>query len=226
MTIGNQAPSAAATSPRLERLLRATPRRKPATGERCELCAAPIGAGHRHLLELEGNRLSCVCTACALLFDRREAALGRYRLVPDRVSRIEGFALDGDRFSDLAIPVGLAYFVWSSSERRIRAFYPGAMGAVESLLGLDAWAGIQRDNPVLADLEPDVEALLVRRLESASDAWLVSLDRCFELVAIVRTRWSGLSGGERVWREVESFFAALEGRARRVDALGRRIEPL
>jgi hypothetical protein len=191
-----------------------------ATEGSCELCAAPLGASHRHLLELDGERLRCVCTPCALLFDRREAALGRYRLVPDRVQRVTDFQLDEPCWSDLAIPVGLAYLVWSGRHERVRGFYPGALGAVESRLGLDAWTRISADNPILRSLEPDVEALLIRRLPTAEDYWLVSVDVCFELVAILRTRWKGLTGGERVWSEIGGFFDRLGSRAREVDRTG------
>ena len=212
-----------AVSPRLGRFLRPARERAPAPGECCELCASPIALGHRHLLELEPNRLRCVCSPCALLFERPGAGAGRYRAVPDRVLRLEGFELDESRWYDLAIPVGLAYFVRSSRESRVRAFYPAPMGAVESKLGLDAWSAIERDNPVLAAIEQDVEALLVRRLPSGEDFWVVSIEACFELVAILRTRWRGLTGGEQLWSEVETFFVALEAKARQVDREGRRI---
>ena len=53
--------------------------------------------------------------------------------------------------------------------RRARAsrFYPSPMGATESLLGLDAWERLEAANPVLGELEPDVEALLVNRARGA-----------------------------------------------------------
>jgi hypothetical protein len=192
-------------------------------GETCDLCAAPIADTHRHLLELESSDLRCVCTPCSILFDRREASLGRFRLVPDRVLAIRDFQLDDQRWADLSIPVGLAYLVWSSRENRVRAFYPGALGAVESRLGLEAWNAIVGDNPVLATLEPDVEALLIRRLPRAVDHWLVSIADCFELVATLRTRWRGLTGGERVWEEIDQRFERFEARARMVDRQGRTI---
>jgi hypothetical protein len=200
----------------------------------CELCAASLAARHRHLLELDIDRLRCACTPCALLFDRGKAgpwrrgvggaALGRYRLVPERIRRVVDFRLDDERWSDLAIPVGLAYLVWSSRQQRVRAFYPGALGAVESSLGLDAWTRIAGENPILGSIEADVEALLVRRLPAIEDCWLVSLDACFELVAILRTRWRGLTGGERVWGDVEGFFDRLGGRAHEVDRAGNGID--
>ena len=45
----------------------------------------------------------------------------------------------------------------------MKAYYPSPMGPTESLLELDAWAALEAANPVLATLEPDVEALLVNR---------------------------------------------------------------
>jgi len=187
----------------------------------CELCAAEIPDEHRHLLDLERDRLRCVCRPCSLLFDREAAGGARYRLVPDRHRRVKGFRLDDRRWDDLAIPVALAYFFRSTREDSVRAFYPGALGAAESLLGLEAWDRLEAENPVLRELEPDVEALLVRRTGQARSCWLVPIDACYRLVAILRTRWRGLSGGSEVWRAVEEFFDDLEGRARTVDRHGR-----
>ena len=42
------------------------------------------------------------------------------------------------------------------------AFYPSPAGATESLLPLTAWEEIVRENPALREMQPDVEALLVR----------------------------------------------------------------
>jgi len=36
--------------------------------EFCELCAAPLAPEHLHLLELDKNRIMCVCDPCAILF--------------------------------------------------------------------------------------------------------------------------------------------------------------
>jgi hypothetical protein len=236
VTASVHAPDEARASSRLARLVRRADTKhgealaspidegpRPAAGDACELCAEPLPAGHRHLLELDIDRLRCVCTPCALLFDRRQAGLGRFRPVPDRVRRIADFELDDERWTDFSIPVGLAYLVESSRAGRVRGFYPGAMGAVESRLGLEAWTSLVDHNPVLRSLEPDVEALLIRRLPSAEDYWTAPLDACYELVAILRTRWRGFTGGEQVWRDVDRFFVDLAGRAQPITRHGVRI---
>ena len=79
-------------------------------------------------------------------------------------------------------------------------------------------------NPVLAELEPDVEALLVNRARGAREHWLVPIDDCYALVGLIRTRWRGLSGGEEVWREIDAFFdgPATRASAEHGDGNGRR----
>jgi hypothetical protein len=59
---------------------------------------------------------------------------------------------------------------------------------------------------VLAELEPDVEALLVNRLKGRREHWILPVDRCYELVGLVRTHWSGFAGGDEMWRALDEFF--------------------
>jgi hypothetical protein len=182
--------------------------------ERCDLCAAPLPAEHRHLLDLDSRRLLCACRACSMLFDRRAAGGGHYRLLPDRRLRLDDFALDELVWEKLRIPVEMAFFFYSSAVERVVAFYPSPMGATESRLELTAWEQLRQDNPVLGSLEPDVEALLINRARGHRGQWVVPVDDCYRLVAVIRTRWRGLTGGKEVWTEIERFFEALDSRAR------------
>jgi hypothetical protein len=156
----------------------------------------------------------CACRKCAVLFDGGAAGGGHFRLVPDRRLKLEDFDLDDAAWADLRIPVEMAFFFDSTQAERVAAFYPSPMGATESLLELETWEGRVWANPVLAELAPDVEALLVNRARGARQHWLVPVDDCYELVGVIRTRWKGLSGGTEVWQEIESFFERLNQRAK------------
>jgi Family of unknown function (DUF5947) len=205
---------------RLRRLAQRAAPELAAPQERCELCSEPIPPEHRHLLDLESGELMCACRACTVLFDRNAAGGGHYRLVPDRRLRIVDFALDDVMWEELRIPVEMAFFFRSTSAGRTMAFYPGPMGATESLLELDAWDALEAANPVLSSLEPDVEALLVNRARGARDHWLVPVDECYALVGLIRMRWKGLSGGREVWEEISRFIDELDGRSRAVNRDG------
>ena len=188
--------------------------RRDAELERCELCGAPIPAEHRHLLERASRELLCTCRPCSLLFDRDAAANGRYKLVPERRLAVFDLELDDVTWEELRLPVDIAFFVRSSAEGRVQAFYPGPMGATESMLRLDAWEALEEANPVLRTLEDDVEALLVNRAHGARRHWLVPMDECFGLVGLIRTHWRGFTGGREVWEELERFFDGLDRRSR------------
>jgi hypothetical protein len=186
--------------------------------ERCELCGAAIEPEHRHLLHLRTRELRCACRPCSLLFDRRAAGGGHYRLVGDRRLRLDDFTLEDAMWEDLRLPVDMAFFIRDTPAQRVSAFYPSPMGPTESLLRLESWQALEAANPVLATLEPDVEALLVNRVRGARRQWIVPIDDCYALVGLIRTRWRGFTGGREVWEGIDAFFADLDRRARTTSA--------
>ena len=174
--------------------------------ERCDLCGEPIPAQHRHLFDLSSRELLCACQACRILFERPAAGGAHYRLVPNRRIALADFVMDDAAWERLRIPVDMAFFFHSSEAERVQAYYPGPMGATESLLELGAWDELVRDNPVLATLESDVEALLVNRARGARMHFIVPIEDCYRLAGLIRTRWRGLSGGDDVWKAIDGFF--------------------
>ncbi len=182
--------------------------------ERCEICAVKIGGEHGHLADLRDRRLLCACRPCYLLFVPRGAAQGRYRAVGDRFARIDEQIFSGERWEALQIPIGLAFFFYDSPAERVIAFYPGAGGATESTLPLGAWEELAHEEPLLAGMEPDIEATLVyRRKHGASQAYIVPIDVCYELVAIVRNAWQGFDGGDAAHENIERFFSRIAERS-------------
>ena len=182
--------------------------------EHCDLCREPVAPEHRHIVDLQARSLLCACRACTILFDRREAGGGHYRLVPERRLELDGFRLDDAQWAAFRIPVELAFFFRSSGVGRVAAVYPSPAGATESLLELEAWQDLERGNPVLLELEDDVEALLVNRAGGRRDHFLVPIDDCYALAGLMRTHWKGFAGGGEVWREIDLFFDRLRERAR------------
>jgi hypothetical protein len=180
--------------------------------ERCELCGVLLAPEHRHLLEIASRRIQCACDPCALCF--QEAAGGRFKLIPRDARSLPDFNLADCAWESLALPINLAFFFHSTPREKMAALYPSPAGVTESLLPLAAWNSIVGDNPALADMEADVEALLVNRVGEAREYYLAPIDTCFELVGLIRVHWRGLSGGTEVWREIDAYFARLAERAR------------
>ncbi len=185
--------------------------RAAAVRERCELCDAELAAEHSHLIEPASRRLVCACEACALLFSGQ--AGGRYSRVPRRVRYLSEFRLTDASWDSLSLPIDLAFFVHSSPAGGVIALYPSPAGATESLVPAEAWEVLASENPMLRDLEPDVEALLVNRVGGARDYFRVGIDECYKLVGVIRTKWRGLSGGQDVWDEIGRMFASLKERS-------------
>ncbi|MGI8522651.1 MAG: DUF5947 family protein [Nocardioides sp.] len=195
----------------LQRLL--APRPQPA-GESCEMCGEPVAPEHSHVVRVDQRKLMCTCRGCCLLFTQPGAGQGKFRAVPDRILTDPDFHFDLERWDQLAIPVGLAFLFTNSTIGQTVAFYPSPAGATESELNSDSWAEIGSDTPLLAELEPDVEALLLRRTDDTLLCYLVPIDICYELVGLVRTYWKGFAGGTEVWAAVDELFERVQARSR------------
>jgi hypothetical protein len=185
-------------------------------GERCEMCAEPIGEWHGHVVDVENRGLMCTCRPCALLFTAEGAGGGRYRAVPERYRYAADVPLAEATWEAIGIPVATAFFFTNSALGRTVAFYPSPAGATESLLSLEAWTDLLAAIPALADLRPDVEALLVYKGDSGFECFAVPIDACYQLVGLVRMHWQGFDGGEEAWTEIHKFFAGLRERSERV----------
>jgi hypothetical protein len=44
--------------------------------------------------------------------------------------------------------------------------------------------------------------------------FIAPIDRCFELVGLLRLNWHGLSGGEKVWKKIQDYFEKLKSENR------------
>jgi hypothetical protein len=188
--------------------------------ERCELCSVGLSPVHSHLIEVAQRKLLCTCEACAILFSGQGV---KFKRVPRRVRSLSEFNLSDAEWNSLMVPINMAFFLKSSLENRVVALYPSPAGATESLLPLESWNEIVANNPILEEMEPDVEGLLVNRLGysrgySAAAYFMLPIDECYKLVGLIRLHWKGLSGGTEVWQELGEFFANLKSRAVEVHA--------
>jgi hypothetical protein len=186
------------------------PRRE---AERCELCKAEIPPDHGHVADLEASSLACACRACYLLFTQENAGRGRYRAIPDRYAVDPARPLSPGQWDRLEIPVGLAFFFYSSSAGRVAGFYPSPAGATECVLDLDAWQELTEQYPLLSAMQPDVEAALISRDDSGVEYFLVPIDACYELAGRMRLHWRGFDGGAEARASIAGFLDMVRSRA-------------
>ena len=200
--------------PRPFEVLRRFARRPSSSAERCEMCSQDLAISHQHLLEPIHRKLICACDACAMLFGGET----KYKRVPRRIRFLANFQMTDTQWDGLLMPINMAFFFKSTPQGRVVALYPSPAGATESLLSFDTWDEIVSDNPVLREMESDVEALLVNRIGHARgfsnpEYYTVPIDECFKLVGLIRSRWQGLSGGAEVWKEIGHFFTELKAKS-------------
>jgi hypothetical protein len=193
---------------RLRRMTRPRSDPTPATaleGARCDLCGARMSEDHRHLLHVHERRILCACEPCCAMRTGEDDL----RPTGTRTLRLEGFELPDELWAQFQIPIGLAFFFVSPVAGGVVALYPSPAGATECELYLAAWDELVAANPIVGELEPEVEALIVNRLSDPHVHAIVPIDRCYELVGMVKAGWEGISGGSAVERAVERFFARL-----------------
>ena len=143
------------------------------SGKLANSAALALAAGHGHVVDVEQRRLMCTCRPCYLLFTHPGAAGGQVplgiRALSAHRSWRSALAMDG-----LQIPVGMVFYLRNSQIGRCRRFIPVPPGRRNRGLPVETWDEMVQANPVLATLEPDVEALLISR---PRDGATQSLDR-------------------------------------------------
>jgi hypothetical protein len=201
--------------------------------------------------DVEQSSLMCACRACYLLFTHPGAsslsrsdgpgsapgpagrpgagAHGRYHAVPDRYLRDSSRVMSVAEWDELQIPVGLAFFLYRSQSGELGCFYPSPAGATECALDLPAWQRLAGAHPLLADAEPDVEAVLICRPgpgtagaghtspsggPATMDYFIVPIDACYELAGRMRMLWRGFDGGTEARESIDEFLASVRARAK------------
>ncbi len=130
---------------------------------------------------------------------------------------LDDFHLDESRWDAMQIPIGLAFFFYSSASESIVTIYPSPAGPTEAPLPAQAWARVVADNPVLGRMQPDTQALLVKRMHSDEEAcyFLAPIDQCYRLVGeIRRIGKASAAGSVRGRRSILSLRRCASGRAR------------
>jgi uncharacterized protein DUF5947 len=191
--------------------------------ERCEMCHDALDERHGHVVEIEQRSIVCACRACYLLFISEGAAGGRYRSVPERVRHDPARPLADADWSELQIPVRMAFFFRNSVLGRVVAGYPSPGGMTECELDLAAWDRLAAAYPLLGAMTPDVEAIFVSRGAEGSgaegsgaegsEAFLLPIDECYALVGELRMRWQGFDGGAEARASIAAFLNGLRRRA-------------
>lgn len=177
--------------------------------EKCFFCGKIIPDDHRHLVDLTSMKFICTCEMCMITAMEK----GTYKSLPQRYLLLECFKMPDELWSDFLIPVNMAFFVSSSARKGTVAYYPAPTGATESKLKMEPWAELQHLNPVLDDLIPDLEALLINRLNDISQYYIVPVDSCYKLIGMIRMAWKGIFGGKEVNTVIGNFFNELNQRS-------------
>ena len=177
--------------------------------EVCELCQRPVSDDPRHLLELDERRILCACEPCMAI----KSGLSNYAPVGVRTLWLDDFVFPDELWAAFQLPIGLAFFMRSTGTNSVVALYPSPAGATESELHLESWTKLVELNPILLDLEADAEALVVNRITQPAQHAIVPIDECYRLVGLIKSTWTGISGGSAIEDAVPKFFEYVRNKA-------------
>ena len=172
--------------------------------ERCDLCSTTIPVDHRHMLNIEERRIVCTCESCWAL----RSGDAEYRPVGSRTVWLPDLDMPDEVWAGFQIPIGLAFFMYSTTSECVVAMYPSPAGATESELHFDTWSKLLELNPGLK-LDADIEGLIANRMVDPPMYAIAPIDRCYELTGAIKANWSGISGGSGVEEAVARFFTSL-----------------
>ena len=117
--------------------------------------------------------------------------------------------LTDEQWASFQIPIALAFFMVSTVSGGVVGLYPSPAGATECELDLEAWDRLCEENPLLASLEADAEALVINRMAEPPQHAIVPIDIAYQLVGVVKASWEGISGGAATEAAVARYFAGL-----------------
>ena len=83
---------------------------------------------------------------------------------------------------------------------RVMAYYPGPMGATESLLRPRGVARARAGQPGAASSSPTSRRCSSTARSARAEQWIVPIDECLRLVGVIRTRWRGSPAARRSGR--------------------------
>ena len=177
--------------------------------EKCEICDSSLSEDHRHMLELGDRRILCACEPCIAM----RSGVENYCPVGTRTLWLDDFDFPDELWAAFALPIGLAFFLRSSGTGTVVSLYPSPAGATESELHLESWQALVARNPVLEQLEADGEALVVNRMTEPAEHAIVPIDECYRLVGLIKSNWTGISGGDAIADAVPRFFTHIRRKA-------------
>jgi hypothetical protein len=175
----------------------------PPPSEKCKICGAGLEDDHPHLIEPARRKPICACNACAMLFAAEGAC---YKRIPRRAHSLNDYRISHAQWDRLMIPVSVAFFFKSGGN--VVALYPSPAGPIELPVSLHTWDAIAGRHPVLRAMEPDVEALMVNHW--SGEYFLLPIDKCFDLLGLIRSHCQGQPGGSNAWEKLRRYFAGLE----------------
>lgn len=152
----------------------------------CPLCSADMELSSNHLFEVAIREVVTVCDDCALKYERLPG--GPLKSIPRETRPLLDFRMPHS-ISAIQFKGNVTFLFYSTATAKIMSICPTANGPVESTVSREIWKQLIEANPVLQEMRPDVEALLMTGNEDLREFFVAPIDVCYDLVKMFRKDW-------------------------------------
>jgi len=172
---------------------------------KCDFCGSGIADEHEHLIDIQKGKVLCACESCSVTESKEQI-----KRVPKRYLYLDSFNMPEEVWGVFEIPINLAFFYRSPIKGRTVSVYPSPLGAIEGKSSTIAWNELLELNPILEQIEEDVEALMVNKTMTPNEYYIAPIDECYKLIGLMRSSWKGITGGTAAYEAIKDFFANLK----------------
>ena len=146
----------------------------------CRFCSSALDSPPNPLFEVATQRVLFACNPCASRFEKRSG--GPFKLIPRSTRQIEDFRMPEVPWQTYDLPGNVTFVFYCTAAAKLLSVCKVAAGTVDLTVPREVWKAIIEANPVLEEMRPDVEGLLIIHTGDSREYFIAPIDVCYNLI--------------------------------------------